>query len=587
MKPGRITITNNQLVVTCAPHVAIELRRVFGGVQRLRAGMFQTSATPANAHKLEWFRARYPFDVDPAIADRFAALIETENRKLRQIEELDSEDYVPRDFDLAVPPREYQRVAADLALRTRNLLIADDVGLGKTASSICTFTAAGTTPVLVVTLTHLTRQWEKEIARFVPKLRVHRIRRAQPYDFRDVKVEKGPDGRRRVITGNPVPDVIVVNYHKLHGWVEKLAGLVRTIVFDEVQELRIAGSKKYEAATAIAKACDMRLGLSATPIYNYGSEIFAVVDAIAPGTLGEWREFSDEWCGGEMVDGAVRDRRKVCVNDPAALGSFLRESGLMIRRTRKDVGRELPACTIVRYTVEADEGHLERAAADVAELAKRVLSRIGTGIERMQTSSELDNKLRQATGIAKAEAVSDFVRMLVDSGERVVLYGWHHEVYRLWQSAFDRSGVEIPYVMYTGQESDVQKATAARKFIDGEAKVIILSLRAGAGLDGLQKVSRTVVFGELDWSPGVHHQCIGRVHRDGQSEPVMAYYLVAEEGSDPVVADVLGVKEAQSAGLRDPDSAGSPELVGRADDHIRRLAEDVLRRREQQPRRTA
>ena len=86
------------------------------------------------------------------------------------------------------------------------------------------------------------------------------------------------------------------------------------------------------------------------------------------------------------------------------------------------------------------------------------------------------------------------------------------------------------------------------------------------------------MFGELDWSPGVHEQCIGRVHRDGQTEPVMAYYCVADEGSDPVIADVLGLKEAQAIGIVEPERAGAPVLVGAAGDHIRKLAEDVLRR---------
>lgn len=58
----------------------------------------------------------------------------------------------------------------------------------------------------------------------------------------------------------------------------------------------------------------------------------------------------------------------------------------------------------------------------------------------------------------------------------------------------------------------------------------------------------------------------------------MAYYLVAEEGSDPAIETVLGIKEAQAAGIRDPNGSAEPIHTGAADDHIRRLAEDVLRR---------
>ena len=48
--------------------------------------------------------------------------------------------------------------------------------------------------------------------------------------------------------------------------------------------------------------------------------------------------------------------------------------------------------------------------------------------------------------------------------------------------------------------------TGLDDFIDGDARVLMMSLRSGAGLDGLQEVSHTAVFGELDWSPGVHRQ---------------------------------------------------------------------------------
>ena len=75
-------------------------------------------------------------------------------------------------------------------------------------------------------------------------------------------------------------------------------------------------------------------------------------------------------------------------------------------------------------------------------------------------------------------------------------------------------------------------------------------------------VRRTVVSGELDWSPGVHEQCIGRVARDGQT--------------DPVVADVLGVKRGQIEGVRDPNGA-LIERLDRESGNLKRLAAEYLK----------
>jgi hypothetical protein len=56
----------------------------------------------------------------------------------------------------------------------------------------------------------------------------------------------------------------------------------------------------------------------------------------------------------------------------------------------------------------------------------------------------------------------------------------------------------------------------------------------------------------LDWSPGVHAQIIWRVDRDGQPDPVTAFFLVSDEGSDPPIMDVLGIKASEATQIVDP-----------------------------------
>lgn len=569
MQVGKLTIEGGMFRVTCQPHVAIKLQRVFAGSHRVKAGVFTVKATAAAAHELEWFRQRYPLEVASSCALDYHNLVAHEERRQATITEVGCEGYDPPQFQLAEPAREYQRVAADLALRTRGLLVADEIGTGKTITAICALTARGSLPAVVVTMTHLPGQWKAQINRFAPALRVHIVKTGQSYAFDKPRFEI-IDGRRRKVSY--VPDVVILNYHKLDGWAEQLAGFAKSIVFDEVQELRHGGStnepRKYTAAKAISGACELRIGLSATPVYNLGDEIWPILNVVAPDVLGEKSEFLREWC--------VQDGQKHRVRDPAALGTYLRSTGIMIRRTRKDVGRELPSLTVVRLPVEVDPGRIHEAVRSVAELASRVLARTGTNFELMKWSGEIDWRMRQATGIGKAAAVVDHVRLLVDAGERVLLGGWHHECYALWASSFDRHGVT--WARYTGEESDAEKSDSVRRFMAGEASVLMMSLRSGAGLDGLQAVCHTVVIGELDWSPKVHEQFIGRANRDGQTEPVTVYYCVADEGSDPAIADVLGIKDAQSTGIVDPNAAAEPVLAGSQTDTIRKLAADVLAR---------
>jgi SNF2 family DNA or RNA helicase len=472
----------------------------------------------------------------------------------------------PRPCPLAVPLRRYQQVVPDLTLRFGGLLCADDMGLGKTASAIGLLAQAEARPALVVTLTHLPEQWRDEIRRFAPSLSVRILDGTTPYDLR---LPKGSRPGQRALAGVELPDVIVTGYSKLAGWARYLAPIVRSAVWDECQELRHKDSQKYDGARLIGDAASYRLGLSGTPIYNYGDEIHNVLECIRPGELGTRAEFLREWCTGEDSKG------RASIGDPAAFGTFVREAGLMLRRTRSEVGRELPPRQRCIHYIDCDADKLNEISGAAGELARIILSQQTEAKgEKFRAAQELSIMLRKATGVAKAPYVAEFVRMLVETGERLVLFGWHHEVYGIWRERFDKLG--IPWAMFSGEESQRQKRDSLQRFKAGEAKVLIMSLRAGAGIDGLQHVCSTVVFGEIDWSPGVHEQDETRVFRDGQTKPFQAYYPLATDGSDPIIADILGIKRNQIDGLRDPYAAVVEEAP--TDDRIKRLAEAYLTR---------
>lgn len=542
-------------VIDAEPHVHMRAKRIFGKLSKQAAGILALSDSPDTCRDLVWFMDRYPLTMTDG--DRVTLLdgARLHRETIRRLESLIDPNYQPPDFQLAIPPRSYQAREAAIYLANGSLLIGDDVGLGKTAAAICSFTDARVLPAAVVTLTHLPRQWEEEIRKFAPDLRVHIIKKGTPYELPKF-VGHGPD-------------VVILNYHKLAGWSKVLASYVKSVVFDEVQELRHRDSAKYSAAEYLTTHLKYRLGLSATPIYNYGAEIYSILNLLKPGSLGTPGEFAIEWCGGMYADGKAR------LKDPKAFGTWAREAFLLIRHTRQEVGRELPEVIRVPHRVEADTAALDRVENTAAQLAKLILAQGETMRgQKWQASEQLTTLLRQATGIAKAPYVADFVRLLVEAGERVVLCGWHREVYDIWNAKLK----DLNPVMYTGSETDAQKESAKQAFMKGKSQVLLLSLRSGAGMNGLQEVSSCIVFGELDWSPGVHEQCIGRLNRDGQKNPVVAYFLVTDDGADPAIAEVLGVKRQQIEGIRNPtiDFLERLETDGA---HAKRLATMYLKQR--------
>lgn len=551
MSGGRVWLDDGHWRVEAPPHVLVRLRRVFGQADKREMGSVTLKNTPEVCRDLEWFLERYPLPVEHP--DALTGGSTAHRRRLERVEEILAPGYRPAHaVTLRLPLRSYQAVVPEIVAAQGYLLLADELGLGKTACAVGLFARADARPAVYVTPATLVSQVADEVAKFAPGLRVHAVTRSTPYPL-------------PTFLGHP-PDVLVMSWHKLHGWAEELAGKVATVVFDEAHELRLQGSLKYAAAHHLARSTRYVLGMTATPVWNYGIEIWSVLHALSEDALGSREEFIREWCSGEER-----------VSDPAALGTYLRSSGMMLRRTRRDVARELPEVVKIPHRIRADTGALDAISSTADELARIILTQqpVGKG-DKFRAAEELSNLLRQSTGVAKAPYVAEFVKMLLDTGETVCLGGWHHAVYDIWE---DRLKSYRP-VWFTGRETVRQKEEAVRQFRNGDTRLLIMSNRSGAGLNGLQEVCSCCVFGELDWSYGVHEQFIGRFHRDGQDAPVRAFFLVADIGADPVMAETLGLKREQGERIRDPERT-LVETLGSDGGHVNRLAEHYLRSRGQ------
>lgn len=562
MNYGSVTYNDKRWMVACEPHVRGRFKRVFPRAPQRAADVIPLSDTPEHARELLWFLERYPMDMTRADRRRLKrSAVEHVDMEMRIADLLARRD-PPSDVNLALPLRGYQAEVMDFLLARRGMLLADDVGLGKTVSSMTPLTRSEYLPAVVVCPAHIPWQWAEQLAIFLPQLRVHIVNTSKVYPL--VRENK----RQTDLWEEALPDVIIISYHKLRSWADTLGEIARYVIFDECQQLRHPGTDIYAAAATVSKNCHLRLGLSATPIHNYGGEIHHIFSVLAPDALGTHEEFIRENCTHAYGE-------KPRFADPTAFGLYLRREGLMLRRTRAEVGRELPPVSKVHHLVDADSAVLDSYAEGAERLARIILSHNERYRgERMQAAGQFDILLRQATGVAKARYVADFVSMLAESGEKIVLFGWHREVYSIWAERL----APLKPVFYTGTEDAKAKAAALKAFKSGDSQVLVMSLRSGAGVDGLQGVGSLVVFGELDWAPAVIEQAIGRLHRDGQGDPVTAYFLLSEEGSDPIMSEILGIKRQDLEGLRNP-GLSRLERADQGIESLRALARTFLQRR--------
>ena len=545
-KYGAIKLVKNEWsIYEAQPHVCLKLKQVFAKIKQTSKVPFLFGNTPENCTDLLWFIERYPMAI--SVSDLMAMRYGKKQylQSAAELEKILMPEYKTKNIKLksGFEARHYQAQAADFDALQKRWLLGDDIGLGKTVTALLTLMNTKKLPAIVVVQTHLPKQWKQDFVEKFTDMTAHIIKQTKPYDL-------------------PKADIYIIKYSHLAKWSDIFAtGFFKAAIFDEVQELRISGSNKYSGARVLSDSVDYCLGMSATPIYNFGDEIFAVLDLIKPECLGNFWDFTREWC--------TPQGRHHKVNDPQALGTYLRDNYLFLRRTRKEVGRELPPVNTIVQTVDYDQHEADRSEDIAKKLALKVVG--GSFMERGQAARELDMFMRHQTGVAKASSVAAYVRILLENGEPVLLSGWHRDVYDIWMKEL----AEFNPVLYTGSESPAAKQKAKEDFISGKTNLFIISNRSGIGLDGLQHRCNHVVIGELDWSPMVHKQIIGRVDRDGrEGGEVFVHYPVCDFGSDPFIIDLLGLKSSQAFGITDPLAAIPQQYSD--DSRIKMMAESFL-----------
>lgn len=551
------------MIEEAEPQAVVTVKRVFPGAQGRGSGFAKFPAGPRQMADLLWFLQRWPMAIAEGDRPRFELL------RQRSIDMLEERESFERSPPKPVMPaafrgtlRSYQEPGAAWLVSQRRTLLGDEMGIGKTIQAIGAAAALGRWPAVIVVPPHLVRQWEQQLDAF---LEIGAVTSDMPL----FSAAQGAQLRRHTIRGLksyrlPDAEIYVIHYLLLaaHRKALEARGVV-VAIFNEIQELRHAGTAKYSAAHAIAARSEYCWGLSGTPIYNRGGEIWNVTNIVEMHCLGDWDSFTREWCAGYGSD---------TVEDPARLGVHLRREGLLLRRLKREVLANLPPKNRLVQSVDGDPASFNRLIARAVTLAERE-AETEDHLERGRLRREIDAITRHATGMSKATSAAVFIRSLIEAGEAVLVFAWHHDVVDVIQNAL----AEFGCVAMTGRQSEREKDEGKRRFIDGEVAACILNLRSSAGVDGLQIRNPVVVFAELDWSPAVHAQCEDRANRDGvTADSTFCYYLVSEFGSDPEMQDRLGLKIQQFRGIMGDatdDPADNALAAEAATKHLDRVME--------------
>ncbi len=428
-------------------------------------------------------------------------------------------DVVPE--GLSVELRPYQREG----LRWLNALaeagvggvLADDMGLGKTLQLITHLLAlkqhgALAQPALVVVPTSLIPNWQAEIARFAPMLKVLALH--------------GPQ-RGGEFAQLGAQDIVLTSYALLPRDVVALRKQAfALIVLDEAQQVKNPRTQARRAILTLrAPRC---ICLTGTPLENHLGELWSQIDLSVPGLLGD--------------EGAFRRHYRVPIEkqrDTECQERLNRRlAPFILRRTKAQVASELPPKTEItrRVVLEGRQRELyEGLRLSLAEELREVIAQRGiqhSGIVVLDALLKLRQvccdprlvKLEAARGVresAKFELLMDMLPALLAEGRKVLLFSQFTEMLKLIADELDRR--RIRYVTLTGETRD--RAEPVQRFQEGDVPLFLLSLKAG-GVGLNLTAADTVIHYDPWWNPAAEAQASDRAHRIGQDKPVFVFRLI-------------------------------------------------------------
>ena len=482
------------------------------------------SDTDENTKKLKMINDRYPFEVlSKSVWKRKIIPLTIKKERVPKIEKL-SQELPSKQFRGKL--LDFQREGLDFLLKSSgNALLADEMGLGKTVQTLAYLSKEKNAfPALIIAPLVTLTNWQKEIEKFLKKKGKNGkiVEKKSPSSFMIRQ------GRQSDIAEY---DFYIINYELLHKRLPDLLKLnIRSVICDEVQHLRSKTTQKYAAVKKLAAkdGVKYRVGLSGTPIYNRGSEIWPIVDILKPGLLGSFKEFCEYFC-------YVNEKGKAIVleNKRDSLRNQLTKH-VMLRRKKSDVLKELKDKVRCPEVVASDEKFYKTELDKIWSKLEEEQKHAQTAFDKSASYHRAIESERQAAGIAKLPHVINFVNDIMEIEESVVVFCHHRAIHDLLHQSLSKYN---PSSIIGGQ-TDKMRENEITRFQKGNTKLMIAGLRAGNVGINLNNASY-VIFAELDWSPAIHRQAEDRLHRIGQKNTVFAYYLVGNGTLDEHVADIL------------------------------------------------
>lgn len=471
--------------------------------------------------------------------DRVMAMRDVERRQ--KVLPLLTDEYL--DKLLTAPLFPYQRQGVRFAVEKGRVIIADEIGLGKTIQAIATAEAlrrnrlAGS--VIVVCPSSLKYQWKSEIERFAGA---------------EVMMIEGL-GPKRAPLYEQVCDYKIMSYHTLANDVRLLKQIsTDIIIFDEVQRLKNWSTQIAKAARCVKS--DYVVALSGTPLENKLQELYSVMELVDQYCLAPFYKFRERYVR------ANESGKVVGYENLNEIGQ--RISPFLIRRRKAEVALQMPArqdkILLMPVTQKQMALHNEFKQSVAQIIAKwqrfhflsesdsrRLLLLLGAMRMVSDSTYILDQTTRDDV---KVDEVANIVTEAIqdDPTLKVVVFSEWERMARLIVAELQQRGISVEYLH--GGVPSVKRGEMTERFRTDPNSRVFVSTDAGSTGLNLQTASLLINV-DLPWNPAVLEQRIGRIYRYGQQRNIQVINLVSKGTIEERMIDKLRFKQDMFAGVLD------------------------------------
>lgn len=436
-------------------------------------------------------------------------------------------DYPIENGILKGDPMGHQKVANEFFIKRVFALNGSQMGTGKTFPALITARSllekSEIKNCLIVCPSTVKYNWVKEIEKFL--------------EYCSYSVIEGSERKREPLYYDD-SFFKIVNFELIRQDYKNVCydAVFDCIIVDEAHRLKTQSSLQSKAIRHFGKKAKYRFGITGTPIHNRLQDLFAILEFIKPGYLGNYHHFKMRhavigyW-------GQIEGYR----NLPEVHEKL---KSIMIRKKKEDVLKDLPPKIYkdIRLTMKKKQLDLYKKIKNETILdvdgnpqQGQVLTKMIRLREVCDTCELIDPENKESV---KLTELKELLTNLVEDGNKVVVFSQWLRMIKIISK-----NIKQPHAILSGeiQVSGGFREEIIQRFRESETTNILLMTTAGGEGINLQ-CANYIIFVDLPFNPQMILQIEDRLHRKGQINKVTIIRLIIKDAIEDRVLEILKEK---------------------------------------------